>query len=60
MAASPSATVEVVEDTGPARILLARWGSMKLHLLARRDLEARPGDELRPKIDASRIVVSRE
>ncbi|HVS10275.1 MAG TPA: TOBE domain-containing protein, partial [Planctomycetota bacterium] len=51
------ARVEVVEDTGPARILLARWAGQTVHILTRRSLEVRPGDELRPRVDELRVVV---
>jgi multiple sugar transport system ATP-binding protein len=51
------ARIEVVEDTGPARILLARWAGQTVHILTRRSLEVRPGDEVRPRVDEHRAVV---
>ena len=51
------ARVEVVEDTGPARILLARWAGQAVHILTRRSLDVGPGDEIRPRVDEQRAVV---
>ncbi|MCZ6598983.1 MAG: ABC transporter ATP-binding protein [Planctomycetota bacterium] len=51
--------VLVVEDTGPTRILLVRWAGTKIHVLARRDLEIRPGDEVSPRIEPERAVIWR-
>jgi len=51
------AVIEVVEDTGPARIVLMRWAGRELHLVAPRSFAARPGDRLRPRIDAERVIV---
>ena len=51
--------VLVVEDTGPARILLVRWAGADVHVLAPRDLEVNLGDALAPRIDPTRAVVWR-
>ncbi len=52
-----AATVEVVEDTGPTRVVLVRFAGAPLHVLAPRSFAIRPGDEIRPRIDASRVIV---
>ncbi len=49
--------VLVVEDTGPARILLVRWAGEDIHVLASRDFAIEPGDEVHPRVEASRVVV---
>jgi multiple sugar transport system ATP-binding protein len=49
--------VEVVEDTGPARIVLVRWAGAELHALAPRDLPLRPGDTVSPALDDQRVIV---
>lgn len=52
-----SARIEVVEDLGHARVVLARFAGASLHLFVPRDFEARPGAELRPRLDPGRVVV---
>ncbi len=49
--------VLVVEDTGPARILLVRWAGADVHLLAPRELELAPGDAVAPSVDPTRVLV---
>jgi multiple sugar transport system ATP-binding protein len=49
--------VLVVEETGPARVLLVRWAGADVHVLAPREVELAPGDVVRPCIDASRAIV---
>ncbi|MBK7644612.1 MAG: ABC transporter ATP-binding protein [Planctomycetes bacterium] len=51
------ATVEVVEDLGPARVLVLRWAGTEVHALAPRGESARPGDRVRPRIAAVHAVV---
>ncbi len=45
--------VEVVENLGPSRILIVRWGGERIHVLSRSE-SAGP---IRPKIDAAHVVV---
>lgn len=52
-----TATVEVVEDLGPARVVLMRWAGCEVHALVARGHAARAGDRLRPRIDPERVVV---
>jgi multiple sugar transport system ATP-binding protein len=51
------ALVEVVEDVGPARVLLLRWAGEEVHLLVARDRAVRPGDRIRPRIDPALAIV---
>jgi multiple sugar transport system ATP-binding protein len=51
------ARVEVVEDTGPARIALVRFAGAALHALAPPDLALRPGDTVRPSLAAEHVIV---
>ncbi len=51
------ALVEVVEDTGPHKIVVARWAGARIHLLVPRSFKARPGDRIHPCIDPERVVV---
>jgi multiple sugar transport system ATP-binding protein len=49
--------VEVVEDTGPTRVLLVALGAERMHVVVPRSFAARAGDELRPRVDAARAIV---
>lgn len=51
-----AARVGVVEDMGPEKIIAARWLGRDIHILARSDVEARPGDEIFPKANPERAV----
>jgi len=51
------ATVEVVEDTGPHQLVVARFAGTRLHLLVPRTLELAPGQTIHPCMDARRVVV---
>jgi multiple sugar transport system ATP-binding protein len=49
--------VRVVEDTGPAWIVLVEWAGQGVHLLAEKGRRFRPGEEIYPKINAGRAVL---
>jgi len=49
--------VEVVEDLGPASVLLVAWAGTHVHALVARGHAARPGDRVRPRFSAERAVV---
>jgi len=51
------ATVEVVENAGHQTIVVARFAGARLHLALPRSAALRPGDELRPRLDARHVVV---
>ena len=51
------AQIEVVEDAGPHRVLVARFAGTRVHLLAPRTFGARPGDTIHPRIAGERVVV---
>ena len=51
------ARVEVVEDLGPAHVIVARWGGERIHVLAERELGSKAGDAIRPRVDPARICV---
>ncbi len=42
--------VRVVEDTGPAQILLVDWGGCQVHLLVEKGRVFRPGEEIFPLV----------
>ena len=52
-----AAVLEVVEDAGPHRILVARFAGTRIHLLAPRTFAAQPGQTIRPRIAAERVVL---
>ena len=49
--------VLVVEETGPARVLLVRWAGTEVHVATTREVAFAPGDVVRPKIDGARALV---
>jgi ABC-type sugar transport system ATPase subunit len=49
--------VRVVEYMGPTTTLLVRWADTEIHILTRGRSEVRPFQVLRPRVDASRVVV---
>lgn len=51
------ARVRVVEDTGPAQILLAAWGGLEVHLLVEQGRRFAPGELIFPRARAERVVV---
>jgi len=51
------ATVRVVEDAGPHRVLLVRVAGADLRLLVARDFAATPGTTLRPRLDPQRTLL---
>jgi len=54
---SAEAEVQVVENAGHQTILVVSLAGARLHLLVPRTFVARPGDRIRPRIDAERVVV---
>ena len=54
------ATVELVEDMGASKIILARWGDQHLHAIVGKDCTVRSGDTIFPTADSTRIVIWEE
>jgi multiple sugar transport system ATP-binding protein len=52
--ASAEGVVRVVEHTGPTTTLLVDWLGTRVHILVPRRASVRPGDRVRPRIDATR------
>jgi hypothetical protein len=46
--------VRLVEDTGPASILVVDWAGLQLHLLVDKTRQWRPGDRVAPRLDCGR------
>ncbi|MSR81402.1 MAG: ABC transporter ATP-binding protein [Candidatus Latescibacteria bacterium] len=51
------ARVRVVEDTGPAQILLADWGGCPVHLLVAKGAHFAPGDQIFPRVKQGQAVL---
>jgi multiple sugar transport system ATP-binding protein len=49
--------VRVVEDSGPAWILVVDWGGCRLHVLADKASHFKPGDEIFPRLLMERAVL---
>ena len=52
-----AATVRVVENMGPMKILLADRAGTDVHIIAGGSTSLRPGDVIHPKIDANRVLL---
>ena len=52
-----AASVRVVEDTGPTKILLVRWAGQDVHVIVPAGTAVRVGDEILPRINPSRAVL---
>jgi multiple sugar transport system ATP-binding protein len=50
------ARIEVVEEAGHAKIVVARLGSRTLHALVPRSFAGAPGETIRPSFDASAVL----
>ena len=52
-----AASVRVVEDTGPTKVLIVRWAGQDVHVIVPAGTSVRAGDEILPRIDPSRAVL---
>jgi multiple sugar transport system ATP-binding protein len=52
-----AAAVQVVEDMGPVRIVLARWAGAEIHLTCPPAADVRVGQEIFPRIDPARAIL---
>ncbi len=51
------ATIRVVEETGPEKILLVDWAGSDFHILTRRHTQLHPGDKIYPSINPDKAVI---
>lgn len=51
------AIVDVVEDLGAQRIIVAHWCGVAIHATVERAVDLRPGDRIRPRVPPESIVV---
>jgi multiple sugar transport system ATP-binding protein len=51
------ASVELVEDTGPAKVAVVTWGGERVHALLDKHAPQRPKDRVFPRIDPARVVL---
>jgi multiple sugar transport system ATP-binding protein len=49
--------VEVAEETGPERVLLARWAGARIHVLCGRSIALRAGHPIEPRLDPEHVLV---
>ena len=52
-----SGIVEVVEETGPERVLVARWAGTRIHVLCPRSTPLRSGHPIEPRLDPEHVLV---
>jgi multiple sugar transport system ATP-binding protein len=51
------ARVELVENTGPAQVVVLTWGGEHVHALLEKGAHVKPGDTVFPRIDPARVTV---
>ena len=51
-----AAVVEVVEDAGPHRVVVARFAGARIHLFAPRSFAVEPGATIHPRLSAAHVV----
>ena len=49
-------SIELVEDTGPAKVAVISWGGERLHVLMSKHATQKPGDQVFPQLDPERVV----
>ena len=52
-----AATVELVENTGPAQIAVFSWGGERWHALVAKGAALRVGDTVFPRLDLARAAL---
>jgi hypothetical protein len=52
-----AASVELVEDMGPAKVAVVSWGGERLHALLDKHATPKPKDEVFPRIDPERVML---
>jgi multiple sugar transport system ATP-binding protein len=51
------ASVDLVEDTGPAKVAVITWGSERLHVLVDKHARHKPGDRIFPSLNPDRVIL---
>jgi multiple sugar transport system ATP-binding protein len=52
-----AASIELVEDMGPAKVAVVSWGGERLHALLDKHASQRPKDQVFPRINPERVVL---
>jgi multiple sugar transport system ATP-binding protein len=50
------ASIELIEDTGPAKVAIVSWGGERLHVLIDKHATHKPKDQIFPRVNPSRVV----
>jgi multiple sugar transport system ATP-binding protein len=51
------ASVDLVEDTGPAKVAVISWGNERLHVLVDKHARHKPGDRIFPRLNPDRVIL---
>ena len=51
------ASVSVIENMGPTKILLVDWAGHEVHIVTPATFQVKPGDTVFPRVEPSRIVL---
>jgi len=52
-----AATIELVEDTGPAKVAVLSWGGERVHVLMDKHATHKVQDQIFPRLDPARVVL---
>jgi ABC-type sugar transport system ATPase subunit len=52
-----AASIELVEDTGPAKVAVVVWGGQRVHVLIDKHAPLKPKDQVFPRLRAERVVL---
>jgi multiple sugar transport system ATP-binding protein len=50
-------TVELIENTGPAKVAIVAWAGERIHVLIDKDTTFKLGDKVYPRLDPGRVVL---
>ncbi len=51
-----TALIELVENTGPAQVVVLNWGGERIHALVEKGVPLKPGDRVFPTFDSQRVM----
>jgi ABC-type sugar transport system ATPase subunit len=52
-----AASIELVEDMGPAKVAVVSWGGERVHILLDKHSPKRPKDKVFPCVNPERVVL---
>ncbi len=50
-------SIDLVEDMGPAKVVVLSWGGERMHALVGKEARPKPKDRVFPRLDPARVIV---